>query len=205
MGNDTKATSGAQVTDSSGSGDNEQNYSKEFVEKLLKEKKNYAESAKALREERQKLADEIEGLKTQDLQKQNQYKELYENAIKKQQELSAQLKNQTDTITSSKKKEELTKHLFKLGLDDKYLDDALKLSDLNSIQVDPETFVVVGADDLAKSLKEKYKDVGFFKKPGLVSNHNGASPMPTTRTGTLDVSKMTQAEKIEYLAKHKRG
>lgn len=205
MGNDTKATSGAQVTDSSGSGDNEQNYSKEFVEKLLKEKKNYAESAKALREERQKLADEIEGLKTQDLQKQNQYKELYENAIKKQQELSAQLKNQTDTITSSKKKEELTKHLFKLGLDDKYLDDALKLSDLNSIQVDPETFVVVGADDLAKSLKEKYKDVGFFKKSGLVSNHNGASPMPTTRTGTLDVSKMTQAEKIEYLAKHKRG
>jgi hypothetical protein len=197
MSKPNQSTSG-DTSDTSGSeGGNKEKetqtktYSEEFVSKMRGELDNYRKSAK-------ELETKLKEIETKDLEKKNEYKTLYEQQLKRASDLEGQLTGIKEQTVGSKKKEALTKSLFKLGLDEKFLDDALKLTTLKNVSVDPETHAVFGADEEAKSFFEKYKGLGFFKGvKRLPTNHD--APRFNEKPITEDLSKMSQQQKLARL------
>jgi len=194
---DNSGTSG-----SGGNGDNkDKTYTQDFVDKLKGELGNYRQKTEGLQNQLNELQKTIESQKTQDLEKKNEYKTLYEQQVKKANELTEKLNGLTEAQTGNRKKDALTKHLFKLGLDEKYLDDALKLASVKNLSIDPDTNTVFGAEEEAKSFFEKYKSLGFFKGKGKVpANHD--APRTAGKASGMDLSKMSQSEKLAALREH---
>lgn len=145
----------------------------DLVAKLKKEKDNWKAKAEELLN-KQKLAEE-ESLKAKE-----QYKVLYENRTKEVEEYKAKLVKIEDGLKKEAKSKAVEKELFKLGLSPEYSDTVNKLMDWNLVNLDPETNLVIGAEEAAKGFYEKHNALGFFKKTGPGVNHNapntGAAP-----------------------------
>lgn len=195
---DKSGTSG-----SGGDGDNQnkETYSKEFVEKLKGELSNYRTKTTTLENEVTELKNKFSSAETEELKKKNEYKTLYEQQLAKNKELTEKLTGMSEAQSGNKKKEALTKHLFKLGLEEKFLDDALKLASIKNLQIDPDTQTVFGAEEEAKNFFEKYKNLGFFRGKGKVPANHDAPRTPSKVSG-VDLSKMSQKEKLAYLREH---
>jgi hypothetical protein len=137
-------------------------------EKVLKEKKNAMERIKQLETEK-KARDE------QDLLAKENYKELLKSrddelAKERSLRLEFEKKEKTRRVQSA-----LVNELDKLGLDPAHRDKALRLANMERLQVDEETGVVVGAVELAKSFYQENSSLGFFKKTQPGANHNAPS------------------------------
>jgi hypothetical protein len=157
-------------------------YSKDFVSKLMTEKKNWAEKAKTLEME----------LKQKNEQKMLEEKRFEELAAQREKELKEwQEKHLTlqSKIKETHKTSELKKELLKLGIDTKYLDDTIKLADISKITYDDETGIITGAEHIAKSLQEKFSPLF-----GVKTNANHQAPSATHTPLSLDDFKKLSPE-----------
>jgi hypothetical protein len=66
------------------------------------------------------------------------------------------------------------------------------------VALDPETNVVVGIESALNHFYERHKTTGFFRQGAITVNQSA----PQSGDGVkLDLSKMSQKDKLEYLRK----
>lgn len=194
------SSSGESANKSAPATSGEGNYPKDFVDKLKREKENLAKSKAALEEQLSALQKEKQSKEEADLQSQNRFKELYEAQRTRAETIEKELVSTKEAIVDGKKNSAIRSELFKLGLEEAHLDSAFKLLDKKMVEFDPNTGMVLGADEAAKAFHQSYGSLGFFKKqiPGV--NHSAPSGQP----GTIDLSKISTADKLKMLANLKK-
>jgi hypothetical protein len=206
MYNENQATSGAntEISDSvadkqesvSTSGENTQ---KTAYDKLLREKKN---ASLALQDAKAKLA-EYDAFKAQveeeKLLKEKQYETLLDNYKKKLGETESKLTGLEKTIENSKKNTAILNELKKLGFVDSESNRKAvsRLVDTSMASIDPQTNVVIGADEAAKAFYQEFNSLGFFGKQTSGANHN--APKINLNSGNVDLSSMSKDEKVALL------
>lgn len=174
----------------------EMNEKDTFVQKLLNEKKNAMEAKRIVEEENKKLKEER-------MREKEDLKGLLELREQEIVSLKADSEKKEGLIRDSLKAGAIKKELLKMGLDEKYLDQSLKLVDVNSLNYDSETRVVTGAEVQAKLLFEKVPV--FFGKTNVGVNQS--SPVGGTGNLTLqewqklplDQMKLRKAELMDSL------
>jgi|GEM_PF-5308006 len=188
------ATSGA-APDTSGLGDNEKTYSQEFVEKLKKEKENFSKRVHELEAESKAKSDA-------DLTQREEYKTLYEQTKAAKEKLETDLNGFKEQTKSQRIDAEIEKEFFKLGLKPEFKDAALKLVEKKTVNLDPETGMILGVKESVESFIKQFQSAGFFKQTAFTGNHS--APRNSDKKD-YDLSKMSQAQKLEALrSMHKK-
>lgn len=143
---------------------------RETYEKLMAEKKNWSEKARATEAE-------LEAIKTQQLKEKEDYKAMYEMSQKKAQEYEAMLKQKDEAETRAIKLTKVKQEWNKLGLKDaEPVEAMLDLVKLDAVKYDPELRVVLGAEEEAKRIFEKFQPM--FKGMGAKPNHDAPQGVP---------------------------
>lgn len=152
----------------------DEQYSKDFVEKLMKEKKNYASKVDEISA---KLAAYESTIKEKDMEVLKVKEDWKSLATEKEKEvlaLKAALQEKETAIQSIQvekinghKISALKRELDKLGADHKSMDSILRLADLNVMKYDEEHKVVLGVEEVAKSIKEQIPAVFGVSVPGV--------------------------------------
>lgn len=193
----TSSTSGGG-TGTSGSGKesegSKETVSREAYEKVLREKEN---TQKRIRE----LEEQTTSSENSALEAKKEFEKLYQKERERAENLDKRLKGLEEGTKTQRKRDALTKELFALGLNEKLVDDALKLADLSTVVFDAETSTVVGAKDAAKQFHEKYQTLGLFKRTDSrqVANHSGVKSGGAAGGLSKPVAEMTQEEKMAEL------
>lgn len=144
-------------------------YSEEFVNKILNEKKNTTLRLKQLEDEKKQIEE-------QRLLEQNKWKEIAEmreSDLKVTQQKFQELQTK---IVQAKKESALKSELRKRGCLDKYIDKTLGFAKMDAIKIDDETGVVYGAETVAEQIQTEY-DV-FFQTSGPRPTHAAPSMTP---------------------------
>lgn len=162
----------------------------DLASKLKREKDNWR--AKAA-----ELEAKLEAKEKADLEASQKYKELYELEKDKRALVQKEKEELQSTVQNAQVNSKLRDELTKLGLRTDRLDAAFKLIDKNSVQLDPETGVVVGAEDAAKRFHEQYHDLGLFSKRQVGVDQSAPNLQPNANKS---VSDMTMEEKLKLLA-----
>jgi hypothetical protein len=185
---DQKDSNVAPVGDSSAtSGDDAKtpesdSYSKSFVDKLLSEKKNVSSTNQALQAEIESLRKQIKDRNESELKEQSKWKELYELEKEESGSWKSRFEDQHKTIEKGLKTRELRKELVKLGIDTTVIEKVDKLADFESIKVDPETKICIGADTQAKLIYDEWPKL--FGNTAVGTNHD--APETAKRPITLE-------------------
>lgn len=153
----------------------QQGYSREFVEKVLNEKKNAMESLRQMQSEVKRRDEEK-------LLADKKYEELAETRLSEINDWKTKYETSQKTIQNSMKTSVLKKELTKLGCHPEYIDKAVRFADLNEINYDTETGVVSGADNIAKSISEELKP--FFGNQAVGTNQS--APVGTPKTMSIE-------------------
>lgn len=188
----TKDTSGSPDATSGATEENKQSYPPEFVEKLKKEKANLA---KALEEAKVSLKEKESG----ELKEKEQWKTLYEQTVKSNEELSINLKKKDEMIQQGVLNAAISNELLKLGVDPSKMDVAKQLFDKSTIMFD-ETNTPIGVTEAAQSFYKKFADLNIFKK-ATTANHTAATMNGAT---VMDWKKGTTPEEKIKLFKESR-
>lgn len=204
MSKESTATSGAN-TDTSGSEsintkETEKTSDTPLEVKLKREKDNVLKAKQLVEGENAKLLARIQELETLSLSEKEQYKTLYEREKEARELVIKELTSHKEKEVEGKKLSAIKKELFKLGLDPKFEEAALKLVDKKSIVVDQATDTIIGADEIAKQFHQNYGSLGFFSKAGSFANHTAAAAGPLK----VDLSKMSVEQKLAALRQQKR-
>ena len=195
MSNEQKPSSGGDGSNSA-SGESKvegQSYSKEFVDKLLKEKKNYAGRVSEL-ESKLKADEESK------MEQNKQYKELADTLRKENGDLKQKIDGFSKMSEQAKKIGAVRSHLQKFGLKPEYEELALnKLLDVSGVVIDSDSGAVLRAEETAKSFHQEYSKLGIFgeKVPGTRFD----APSHSTNQVTRDYSKMSVKELQEEYKK----
>ena len=144
-----------------------------LAQKLLNEKKNWQSRAKTAEEELAKVKEEK-------MKADNNWKAIAEEKEKEAIAWKEKHIKQESFIKNQVKETAVRKELTKLGIDSKFMDKTVKLVDLDSINYDEETGVVVGADIQAKKLHEEFTPL-FGKKNEKV-DHGAPNGTPEKLT-----------------------
>lgn len=175
---------------------------RDVYEKLMIEKKNWADKAKAMEA---KLEEEnLTKMKEKDDQK-----GLNELLNKKVSELNDQLKKREEEDERKVKYAKVKQEWQKLGLnDDNTAEKLFNMVNLNSIKIDKELNVVLGHEDEAKRIYEDWKPV-FGAAATAKANH--AAPMSKPIVATVEEynrllksgewRKLSKAEQHAFVAK----
>lgn len=174
-------TSGSSESSTQKVDNNDQDYNPEFVQKVLKEKKNYATKAQQIQEENEALRKQLEQIKEQDLKNKEEYKTLYENKLSEVNEWKEKYTSQQKEIENGIKRSQLRNELTKLGIKPAYLEKAVNLADLNYVKYDSDAKLVLGADDQARLISEEWKDLFG----GNQSRPNHDSPDINSKNGAI--------------------
>jgi hypothetical protein len=174
---------------------------RETYEKLMAEKKNWAEKAKA-------VETELETIKTAQLKEKEDYKAMYEMSQKKAQEYEVKLKEREEAENRAIKLTKVKQEWSKLGLKDSEPADALlQIVNLDAVKYDPELKVVLGAEEEAKRIFEKFQPM--FKTGSPKPNHDAPQGIPATvsmesyskaiKDGSF--AKLSKDEQRKYISK----
>ena len=145
----------------------------EWRTKLLQEKKNWSEKAKA-------LAAENEALKTEKLKEKEDWKTMAEMAQKKAAELELEKKAFQDQRSNEIKFTAIKKELSKMGLrDDKAAEAIFNLSNKDVVKYDPELNVVMGAEEEARRVVEAYGFKPLFGQSTVGVSHAAPHGSPS--------------------------
>lgn len=174
---------------------------KDAHEKLMAEKKNWADKAKTLEQE-------LETFKLNILKEKDDQKGINEILLKENQTLKSKLTEREEAETKAIKYTKIKQEWQKLGLKDSEPADAmLELVKIDAVKYDPELRVVLGAEEEAKRIFEKFQPM--FKTFGNKPNHDAPQGTPSEvsiesyRQMLADGSfnKMTPAQQKEYQSK----
>lgn len=190
---EANAASGASASDGSSVNESkaEKTYPADFVEKLKKEKENFKKELEALR------AKESNEQETK-LKEKEEFKKLADLKAKEADQYKAEKAALEEKIKLGQINGAVKAELEKLGLDATYSEDVFKLLDKNIkdvVTIDPDTQMVVGADEIAKQAYQKYSGLGFFKKQSATANHSASKAVTQTKP---DISKMNNAQLLDY-------
>lgn len=139
------------------------------LEKILKEKKNAMER---VRELETKLKEESDAKL---IEKEN-WKTLAEMKDKEAKEWQEKYTSAQRLIEDSAKISEIRTELSKLGLNQGYMDVAMKLADTTSVVFDKENKIVTGAENVARMIREKVPV--FFQKTNPGVDHSAPAGSP---------------------------
>jgi len=191
--NSESATEQSQAT--SGVSDNEAagSHPQTFVDKLRKEKENTTRKNVDLQEQLASLQQQIAEAKESDLQKNEQYKELWSKEQDKRRVAEESFSSLQNKVTDGKKMSAIRDELFKRGLNPLHVESAFRLMDANQVMIDPDTGVVIGAEDAAKDFHEQFQSLGFFGHPVPGVSHQAS-------VGKSPNEKLTRDQKLQLLA-----
>ena len=179
-----------QTATSGAASENEQ-VSRKAYEKALKEKSNASRHNLELRNELDALKAKLAEGEENRLQEQNQYKELYEQTRTKLEESQGKHSALLDQIETGKKMSAVKSELMKRGMNPEHEATVFKLMDTSEVMLDPQTGVVIGAEDAAKSFHEQFKDLGLFGHKPVGVSHNA----PTNNVNSdEDLNSLSQSE-----------
>lgn len=183
----TEASTSGDASATSGANETESTVPRGHVDKILKEKQNYALKVK-------ELESKLSALEESKLQEQNQYKELAEKRLEQLKELESFKAQTMEQMERVKKVSAVKSHLKTLGLKPEHEEVALnKLLDTTKLMIDPDTGVVLGAEELAKEFRTTYASLGLFGKQVPGTNHDAPSSSQSGSTGK-DLKSMSAAE-----------
>ena len=154
------------------------------IEKILKEKKNAMER---IRELEAKLKNE-EDAKL--IEKEN-WKTLAEQKDKEAKDWQEKFTSAQRMIEDSAKISEIKNELLKNGLNQGYVDVAMKLVDLNSVIFDRENKIVTGTENAVKMIKEKVPVLFQKQTPGV--DHSAPA---SGNTGKLTIEAIVTGKQI---------
>lgn len=146
---------------------NNQQDANPLVDKILKEKKNAMERVRTLEQELENYKSTMSKIEEDKLLEQKKFQEIAEKRKQEADQWKTKFDESQKMIVDSIKTGAIKTELLKLGIDPKYSGDAIKLIDLNKIHYDNETRVVIGAEDEAKVLLEKFPPLFGTKPPGV--------------------------------------
>lgn len=179
--------------------------SMEELNKYKEDMFRYKREAKSAAEERQKLQAELEKVQTDQMKQKNQYKELYEQASNKAQEVEQKYSRLQESLVINEKLKAIERAALKHGIRENALED---LSMLNTDDVIVETTStgrvnVVGADEFVSKLKS-VKSHWFAKSAPNINNSTGtfqSEESGYTPNQLLDIQKKDPAKYREILLK----
>lgn len=129
-------------------------YTKEHVEKILKEKKNYSEANETLKTELKAMSEKIKELSENELKVKEDYKTLAENKAREALDYKTKLETLESNLINGTKRDALKAELAKLGADQKAINEVSLLAKIDSLKYDQDHKVVLGVEEEAKRLKE---------------------------------------------------
>jgi len=162
-----------------------------IVEKLLKEKRNYASKAADLEAKLKMFEDER-------LVEKEQFKTLAEQRLKEIQELTNRVQQDQALRDKARKLAAVKKQLVQMGLRPEHEELALnKLIDVEDLVIDPDTQAVLGAEEKAKAFRQSYSTLGIFgqKAPGV--NQNAPAAGSTTPKSVRELTKKELMEQLK--------
>lgn len=171
---------------------------KETYDKLFSEHRNWREKAKA-------TDAELQAIKMAQMEKDNNLKGVNEALLKRLQEKEDEIKRRDEQETRAIKLTKVKQEWNKLGLKDaEPVEAMLDLVKLDAVKYDPELKVVLGAEEEAKRIFEKFQPM--FKGLGAKPNHDAPQGAPADvsidsyRRMLADGSfkKMTPVQQREY-------
>lgn len=165
------------------------------VDKILKEKKNAMERMRSLEQELETQKIKVAEYEENKLLEEKKYQEYAERYKKEAETYKEKFEKTQKTIVDSMKLGAFQNEAIKLGMDSKYIQEATKLIDLNKIHYDNDTRVVIGAEDEAKALLERFPPLFGGRTPGV--SHD--APVGKMATLTLD-----EWKKLPYEERKKR-
>jgi|DEB0MinimDraft_6_1074348.scaffolds.fasta_scaffold03835_4 type IV secretory pathway VirB4 component len=182
------ATSGA---------DSDKTYDESFVSKLKGEKDNFRSANQKLQEQVEALNKKIREGEEKALKEKEDYKALYEQQKQRVEELTGVVdKAKTERVTATKTVE-LKKELQKLGLKPEYVEKAVQLAQLDTVQIDKETGTIYGADLVAKTLSEEWPVLFGAETDNVTQN----APQVARPTGALTLEEW---QKLPYAERKQR-
>lgn len=155
-------------------------YSKEFVDKVLTEKKNAMQSLTELKQKVMTYEAQLKETEEARLKEKEDWKTYAELKVKEAQEannkyIALETKLQTQVKIGAVKKE-----FEKLGIkDSKLVEGLVPLLKLDMIKYDENTQTVVGAEDEVKRIKESLPQI-FMVQPSTKVNHDASNNGPQT-------------------------
>jgi len=196
----TDSTSGAS-TDASGTEENkplQDNYPKDFVEKLLKEKKNARSAADEAARQAAELKEKLAEYETKKLEEQGKYQELLQAERERLKAKDQEYSLLKTTIIQDRVRSAIAVEASKLGCVD--VDALIKVGDLSKITPDPKTLDVDG-NEVVSFVNEMLAGKPYlFKQAAPRVNDLPPSSQPGQAT---DMSKLSRAELMDLLAKSK--
>ena len=168
---------------------------KKHIEKLLTEKKNAMKGNQALKEELEQLRAEKKEREEQQMLKNNEHLKVIDLLKKELDESKTKLSTIETQKIEGKKTLAVLSELEKLGFvnNDTNRNIVMKLFDKKSVEVDPTTGVVLGADSAAKNFHEEYNSLGIFGKKSVQTNSQ-APNYDGNVTTTAPLSQLTKQD-----------
>lgn len=165
------ATSGAKDQEQSVTSGAETDGLAKNLEKALTEKKNAMSKLREL-EAQLKKANEDKLVQSQ------QWKELAESRERELLETKLTLETKEKKIQEASVNGALRNELMKFGINGQLVDSALRIIDKKSVQVDPETGVVLGAGEVVKDFHKTFAGQSFFGNPSPKTSQGAPSLTP---------------------------
>lgn len=130
----------------------EQPMNREFVDKVLREKKNTALKNMQLQQEMENLKLKIQESEEKELLREKKFEQLFQQKSTEVEQWKNKYTDQTKVIVDATKTGALKSELSKLGINQDRFPHVMKLVDLNQIQYDNDSRTVLGAEEIARDL-----------------------------------------------------
>jgi hypothetical protein len=169
----------------------------DHIQKILKEKKNAMDKLRDIAQENEILKAKLSELEEQELLKNKQFEQLADTRKKEAEEWRNKYTESQNLIKDSVKKASIKSELNKLGIEEKYISDTMKLIDLNEVVYDEETRVVSGAEQVALRIKDKFPPLFGQKNVGV--SHDAPSNGNLGRITLEEWKKLPVKEQRERL------
>lgn len=176
--------------------DNDNASGNPLVDKILKEKKNAMERLRTLEVENQTYKQKLTEHEESKLVEEKKFVEIAEKRKQEADQWKQKYDESQKFITESIKQGAIKQELIKLGIDPKYSNEAIKLIDLGKVHFDSETKTVIGAEDEAKILAEKFPPL--FGGTGARASHEAPG------TGKPAQLTLEEWKKLPYDERKKR-
>ena len=176
----------------------DQSYSKEFVEKVLKEKKNTAAKAEELARQANELKAKLEEYENKKLEEQGRYQELLQAEREKLKAKDQEYSVLKTTIIQDRVKSTISSEAAKLGCVD--LDALIKVGDLSKITPNPQT-LEVDANEVKGFVNEMLASKPYLFQQAAPKIND--LPVTTGPGATTDISKLSREDLMSLLAKAK--
>lgn len=213
-----QATSGATLTSSAVSEPKESpaasgadDSSTKHIDKLLKEKQNYAKGLNDVKQKYEQLLSEKQQREEQELLNTRQHEKVIELQRSEITELKGTVGSFEKRETEGRKNIAILGELKRLGFVENEVnkDLAMRLFDKGDVEIDPTANIVMGADLAAKTFYDKYHHLGLFGQKTVGVNQDATrgvgQPLTLEEWRKLPVDEQVSRQKeVEEAIGYKR-